>query len=128
MTGPVTVVVVDDQPPFRRAVAEMLAHLPGFDLVGQAATGEDAVTLAQRLRPRLVLMDVRLPGIDGAEAAGRILRILPDTIVVLVSTCPRSSLPAAVATCGAAAFLPKEQLDAERLVALADAQPTQDLG
>lgn len=119
MPAPVRVLVVDDQVPFRRAAAEMLSHVAGLELVGEAGTGEEGVELALRLEPHLVLMDVRLPGIDGAEATQQILAARPETVVVLVSTYPRSHLPAGIATCGAALFLPKEQLDPDRLAALA---------
>jgi len=118
-----TVLVVDDQLPFRRAAAEMLRHLAGFELVGEARTGEEAVELARRLEPRLVLMDVRLPDIDGAQATRQILAARPGTVVLLVSTYPRSRLPSAVGTCGAAGFLPKEQLGPDTLAALASSLP-----
>ncbi|MBO0714606.1 MAG: response regulator transcription factor [Acidimicrobiales bacterium] len=121
MTGgaeAVTVLVIDDQLPFRRAAAEMLAHLSGFQLVGEAATGEEGVELAGRLEPQMVLMDVRLPGIDGTEATRQILAARPDTIVVLVSTHPPTTLPSDMATCGAVGFLPKEQLGPDSLAAL----------
>lgn len=114
----VTVLVIDDQLPFRRAAAEMLRHLAGFELVGEAATGEEGVELAGRLGPRMVLMDVRLPGIDGTEATRQILADRPGTIVVLVSTYPPSSLPSDMASCGAVGFLPKEQLGPDSLAAL----------
>jgi pilus assembly protein CpaE len=115
----VTVLVVDDQGPFRRAAAEMLKHLAGFELVGEARTGEEGVELALRLEPRLVLMDVRLPDIDGTQATRQIVAARPSTVVVLVSTYPRSRLPAGVTSCGAAGFLPKDQLGPDTLTALA---------
>ena len=119
----VTVLVVDDQLPFRRAAAEMLGHLAGFELLGEARSGEEGVELVRRLEPQMVLMDVRLPGIEGTEATRRILASRPDTVVVLVSTYPRSALPEDVATCGAAGFLPKEQLGPETLAAMAGTPP-----
>jgi len=119
----VTVLVVDDQLPFRRAAAEMLGHLAGFELLGEARSGEEGVELVRRLEPQMVLMDVRLPGIDGTEATRRILSARPGTVVVLVSTYPRSVLPADIATCGAAGFLPKEQLGPEILAAFAGSPP-----
>lgn len=119
----ITVLVIDDQQPFRRAAAEMLRRLPGFELVGEAATGEDGVELALRLEPRVILMDVRLPGIDGTEATRQILAARPGTVVVLVSTYPLSSLPSGLTTCGAAGFLRKEQLGPDTLAALAGSPP-----
>jgi two-component system, NarL family, invasion response regulator UvrY len=117
-TAPVEVLVVDDQLPFRRAARALLTAEGRFTVVGEAGDGEEAVALVARLRPRLVVMDVRLPGIDGVEATRRILAEHPATVVVLVSTHRQADLPADVTTCGSAAFMPKEDFDAEALDAL----------
>jgi two-component system, NarL family, invasion response regulator UvrY len=113
--APLGVLVVDDQRPFRAAARGLLATAAGLTLVGEATTGEEAVELAARLGPQLVIMDVRLPGIDGVEATRRIMAIAPATAVVLVSTHRRTDLPPGWATCGAVAFLRKEELDVEIL-------------
>jgi DNA-binding NarL/FixJ family response regulator len=78
-----------------------------FEVVGQAASGERAVALAARLLPDLVLMDVAMPGIGGIDAARRIAELCPATLTVLLSTYPESDLPAAVRSCGAAAYVDK---------------------
>jgi CheY-like chemotaxis protein len=70
--GDIRVLVVDDQAPFRRAMAAVVEETEGFVIVGLAATGEEAVELAATLVPDLVLMDVNLPGIDGLEATRRV--------------------------------------------------------
>lgn len=67
-----TVLVVDDQSLIRSAVRDILSHEQGIEVVGEAANGRDAVTLAGSLRPDVVLMDIRMPGIDGVEATRRI--------------------------------------------------------
>lgn len=113
MTGgpaPTRVLLVDDQPQFRRAAAALINATTGVDLVGEAGSGEQAVDLAARLRPDLIVMDVRLPGIDGTEACRRILRDQPDIRIVLVSTYDRSDLPG-VDSCGAARFVRKQDFD-----------------
>ena len=66
--GQVTMLVVDDQEPFRDAMRELVAATAGFELVGEAASGEDALAAIGNLSPELVLMDVRMPGIGGIEA------------------------------------------------------------
>ena len=102
--------VVDDQRPFRVAAARVAARTPGFELVGEAETGEDGVTAATALRPDLVLMDVQLPGISGIEAAAQVACAVPDAVVVLCSTYRRDDLPFPLDSPGVAAYLHKEEL------------------
>ena len=113
--SPVRVMVVDDQRPFRLAAAAVLARMPDFDLVGEAQTGEDAVLAVPRIRPDLVLMDVRLPGISGIEAAGQVAAVLPATVVVLCSTYARADLPFELNVPGVSGYLHKEELRARAL-------------
>ncbi|SHK03824.1 Response regulator receiver domain-containing protein [Pseudonocardia thermophila] len=112
MTGGTTVrlMVVDDQRPFRMAAARVAARTPGFELVGQAETGEDALAAAPDLQPDLVLMDVQLPGISGIEAASRMADVAPAAVVVLCSTYRRDDLPFPLDSPGVAAYLHKEEL------------------
>ncbi|WP_018639109.1 response regulator [Parafrankia elaeagni] len=105
----VSVLVVDDQRPFRLAVRAVLRRAAGFVLAGEAETGEAALTAAAELRPDLVLMDVNLPGINGVVAGSRIRHDAPGTVVVLCSTYGRTDLPAAVADSGLD-YLCKEDL------------------
>jgi two-component system, NarL family, invasion response regulator UvrY len=106
----IPVIVVDDQPAFRRAARTVLGRLVNFELVGEATSGEDAVALCDELQPALVLMDINLPGIDGIEATRQIVARRADTAVVLVSTYRAEELPEGAATCGAIAYLHKERL------------------
>ena len=82
----VRVLVVDDQEPFRVAMAAVVEATDGFAVVGAVASGEDSVVAARDLAPDLVLMDVNLPGIDGVEATRQISRLGLGTVVVLLST------------------------------------------
>ncbi|HVL84457.1 MAG TPA: response regulator transcription factor [Mycobacteriales bacterium] len=115
MNTPVRVLVVDDQRPFRAVAAAVLTRMPGFELVGHAETGEDAVALAPVLRPDLVLMDVRLPGISGVEAAGQVAALLPRAVVLLCSSCSREDLGIDSDLPGVAGYLHKEELRADVL-------------
>jgi DNA-binding NarL/FixJ family response regulator len=91
---PRSVLLVDDHRGFRVVVRSLLDAEPGFEVVGEARDGEEAVELAGRLGPDLVVMDVRLPGITGMEATRRIVGRDPSVVVVLVSTVRREDLPA----------------------------------
>jgi DNA-binding NarL/FixJ family response regulator len=102
------VLIVDDQAPFRDVARTVVALSPGFDVVAQAASGEDAVTAAVDHRPDLVLMDINLPGINGIEATRRILAERPGTTVILLSTYTEADLPNDARDCGAARYVHKE--------------------
>ena len=87
--------IVDDQAPFRRTAKMVMAATPGFDVVGEAESGEEAVDLFDALTPGLVLMDINLPGINGIEATRRITSAHPGATVLLLSTYQAADLPAA---------------------------------
>ena len=79
------VLIVDDEPPARERLGHLLAEIPGTQLVGQAATGAEALELAARLAPDVVLLDVRMPGLDGIETA-RHLGVLEEPPAVIFTT------------------------------------------
>ena len=93
----VRVLTADDQPRFLAVARELVGAAAGFELIGEASTGEEAVALATELRPDLVLMDVNMPGIGGVEAARRITAARLATLTVLVSAArPEGTLTAEV--------------------------------
>jgi len=105
----VSVLVVDDQLPFRMAAKTVVRVTPGFEVIGEAESGEDAVTQVDALHPRLVLMDINMPGINGIEASRRIHAAHPDVCVVLLSTYTPDDLPADALATGAAAYINKDE-------------------
>ena len=97
--------VVDDNPGYRRLVREALVDDPGFQVVGEAATAEEAVAAAGRLQPATALVDVLLPG-GGFRLATALLAVAPDCVIVLTSAHLEGDLDA-MSQLGSIAFLPK---------------------
>jgi DNA-binding NarL/FixJ family response regulator len=112
----VRVLIVDDQEPFRMAARMVVDATDGFEVVGEAETGEASVELARTLEPDLVLMDVNLPGINGLDATRRILADRGEAVVVLLlSTYEEDEYAPRAAECGAAAYIPKAVFGPDRL-------------
>lgn len=106
----VQVLVVDDQAPFRDAARAVIARVPGFELVAEATSGEEAVDLVDKVRPGVVLMDINMGVMDGLEATRLITTAHPDTMVILVSTYTEADMPPTARRCGAAAYVNKDEL------------------
>lgn len=116
--GAVGVLVVDDSRPFRAAAGALVRRTPGFVLVGEAESAEDALARLDVLAPDLVLLDVRMPGLDGPAAAAVIAARAPRVRVFLCSTYLRDDLPPEVASAPVAAYVRKEELTPRLLTEL----------
>jgi two-component system, NarL family, invasion response regulator UvrY len=109
-TERVTVMIVDDQPPFRAAARAVIARVAGFELVAEVASGEEAVHASSTMAPQLVLMDINMGELDGIEATRIITGDNPAIKVILVSTYTAEDLPAGARTSGAVAYVNKDEL------------------
>jgi CheY-like chemotaxis protein len=99
---------VDDQAVFRRVAEDVIAATDGFQSVGEADSGHEALEAIQRLAPDLVLLDVRMPGLDGIEVARRILASRADAVVVLISIDELADLPSTAELRGAVPLVRKQ--------------------
>lgn len=112
---PVTVLAVDDQEVFRRVVRGLIVATPGFEQVGEAASGPEALELVAELHPDLVLIDVRMPGMDGIETARLLAEVDDRAVVVLTSIEALPELPSVVALREAEAYIRKQDLTTSAL-------------
>jgi chemotaxis response regulator CheB len=111
----VRVLTVDDQAVFRRIADAVIAATDGFEAVGEADSGLEALDAVQRLSPDLVLLDVRMPGLDGIEVARRLVAGRSGVVVVLISVDELAALPS-TAELGEAVPLVRKQDFGPRLL------------
>ena len=114
-TAPIRVLIADDQALIRRGMAMLLAAEPGIEVVGQAADGAEAVELALRLKPDVVLMDLHMPRKSGVLATREITAALPRTRVMVLTTFDRDELVFDAVRAGAQAYLLKDASEDEVL-------------
>jgi len=117
----IRVLVVDDHDLVRAGITRMLADMDGLKVVGQAESGEEALKKTRELKPDVVLMDVKMPGIGGLEATRKLSRSNPDIKVIAVTVCEEDPFPTRLLQAGAAGYLTKgaaleEMVQAIRLV------------
>jgi len=115
---PHTVVLVDSHKILRDGIKAILERSSDFRVIGEADNGSDGVSLARKLAPHLILMDVGLPGINGIEATSEVLRHCPSTRVVILATYNDENSVVAAFKSGARAFLLKKASAADLLDAL----------
>ncbi len=113
MTDPITVLIADDHPLFRKGLRALLQTIPGVEVVGEAADGDEAITLADRLRPRLILLDLQMPGVDGLAAIRRLTAPGTDRRILVVTMFADDDSVFAALRAGALGYVLKDTEDDE---------------
>jgi DNA-binding NarL/FixJ family response regulator len=111
MTETITVLLVDDHALVRRGFRRLLEDDPSIAVLGEASTGEDAVRLADELKPRVVVMDVAMPGMNGLAATRAILARVPDAKILMLSMHSEATLVKQALKAGARGYILKNALD-----------------
>jgi len=111
----IRVLTVDDQPMFHEAARALVAVTPGFEVVGQSDSGEQALELTREVNPDMIIVDVRMRGIDGLETARRLSRQDPSRVIVLVSSSDVGPLAPEAGASGVSAILRKHWLTSRLL-------------
>jgi two-component system, NarL family, invasion response regulator UvrY len=102
------ILVVDDHDLVRMGIVRMLADVAGFTVVGDAKSGEDAVVKARTLKPDVVLMDVKMPGIGGIEATKKLLTVNSNIKIIAVTACDDDLYPTRLMQAGAVGYVTKD--------------------
>ncbi|MGG7463760.1 MULTISPECIES: response regulator [unclassified Plantibacter] len=112
-SSPIRILLVDDQQLIRLGFSLVLGAEDDLEVVGEAASGAEAIEMAERLQPDVILMDVRMPGLDGIGATQRIVADRPDSRIIILTTFDLDEYAFAALRAGASGFLLKDALPAE---------------
>jgi DNA-binding NarL/FixJ family response regulator len=112
------VIVVDDHAVIRRGVQGILHAFPEWELCGEAQDGQEAIRLAETVRPEIIIMDVSMPGLNGLEATRIIRNILPDTKILLLTLHSSTELVRSAFRAGARGYVLKSDAEQELVRAL----------
>ena len=112
------IIVVDDHAVIRRGVQGILHSFPEWELCGEAENGQEAIKLAETLKPEIIIMDVSMPGLNGIEATREICKTQPDTKIVLLTLHESPDLVRSAFRAGARGYLLKTDAEQELVKAL----------
>jgi two-component system invasion response regulator UvrY len=118
----IKVVIVDDHELIREALSFLLQNEPSIEVVGIGASGEDAVNLANELRPDIVILDLHMPGLGGIEAARKILRLPENVKIIILSSFKQTPFPTRLLEIGVLGYLHKGTSQSELVRAIETVQ------
>jgi DNA-binding NarL/FixJ family response regulator len=118
MRNKISVLLVDDHSLVRRGFRRILEDEPDIAVVGEASDGAEAIRLAQELRPKVIVMDCAMPGMNGLQATRKILENQPHTLVLMLSMHPEETLVRQALEAGARGYVLKNAVDLELGVAI----------
>ena len=113
-----TILIADDHPLFRHGIAALLRAEPDLDVVGEATTGDEAIRLAATLQPDVILMDIKMPGVNGSEAARQILHTSPHIRILVVTMFEDDASVFTAMRAGARGYVLKDAQKADLLRAI----------
>jgi DNA-binding NarL/FixJ family response regulator len=117
-TAVLRILVADDHDIIRRGLKQLLTAHPGWSVCGEAKTGREAVTLADQLKPEIVVMDISMPELNGLEAARRIRKALPKTEIVILTLHFSDQLVREIVEAGVRAYIMKSDADRDLVSAV----------
>lgn len=103
----ISVLLVDDHHLVRMGIGRMLGDVQGIKVVGEASSGEEAISKARELQPNVVLMDIKMPGIGGLEATRKLTRVNAELKVIAVTVCEEEPFPSRLLQAGAGGYITK---------------------
>ena len=103
----INILLVDDHELVRTGIRKILDEVKGLKVIGEASTGEEAITFCRKTEPNVVLMDMNMPGMGGLEATKRIIRYSPDIKIIVLTVYTEDPIPTKVMQIGAAGYLTK---------------------
>src|SRR5437763_444213 len=104
---PIRILIADDHPVFRYGMRALLDSISGMEVVGEATTGEETIEQAVALKPDVILMDIKMPGVTGIEATRRIVQVHPDACILVVTMLEEDDAIFAAMRAGARGYLVK---------------------
>jgi two-component system invasion response regulator UvrY len=114
----INVLLVDDHELVRTGIRKILDEVKGIKVIGEAATGEDAIKFCRKTEPDVILMDMQMPGMGGLEATKKLIRYAPDIKIIVLTVYTEATIPTKVMQIGASGYLTKSTCPDEMVIAI----------